>query len=568
MSVATSLLATTAEIARELRAKMRGSVLTESDPEYSGATAIWNGAVDRRPAVIARCADDRDVVAAVCAARRHGLPLSVLGGGHDWAGRALRDGGLLVDLTPMREVRVDDLSWTAFVQGAARAGDVLAAARPYGLAPVTGVINKVGLTGLALGGGYGVLGGRYGLASDNLISADVVLADGRKVTANATEHPDLYWALRGGGGNFGVVTEAHFQLHPVSAVQAGLLVFPLNQAARVLRGYQDLISEAPHDLTVMAGFFGGPDGEPVLFLLPVWCGDERRAEPWLARLRGLGKPVAGELTSMAYPDVLSLFDASIVDGRHNEMRTRWVAGLTDEIIDIVVAAMSKATSPLTGLFLHNFHGAATEVGPADTPFALRRDHLLVEICASWESTVDDDGTAHRHWARDLSADLARHALPGGYPNLLGTDEPERVTVAFGPNAARLLEIAERYDPDGVFNAVASLRPDPPAPAPSTTVETIRFKLRGGVCDADFRTLNRQVQDEYLARRPGFLSRQTSRNADGEYLVVVHWASKEDAHATMGSFFTAPETQGFLGAVDKSTVASGSYALVPGPRRAG
>ncbi|WP_208719966.1 FAD-binding oxidoreductase [Amycolatopsis circi] len=568
MSLATSLSATTAEMVRELRAKMRGTVLVESDPEYAGARKIWNGAVDRKPAAIARCLDDRDVVAAVCAARRHGSALSVLGGGHDWAGRALRDGGLLIDLTAMREVRVDELSWTAFVQGAARAGDVLAAARPYGLAPVTGVINKVGLTGLTLGGGYGVLGGRYGLASDNLISADVVLADGRKVTASATEHPDLYWALRGGGGNFGVVTEAHFQLHPVSAVQAGLLVFPLDQAKRVLRGYQDLIGEAPDDLTVMAGFFSGPDGEPVLFLLPVWCGDEQRAEPWLARLRGLGEPVAGELTSMAYPDVLSLFDESIVDGRHNEMRTRWVAGLTDEIIDVIVAAMSKVASPLTGLFLHNFHGAAAEVAPEDTAFALRRDHLLVEICASWESAADDDGAAHRHWARDLSADLARHALPGGYPNLLGTDEPERVTVAFGPNAPRLLEVAARYDPDGVFNAVASLRPEPPAAAPSTTVETIRFKLRDGVCDADFRTLNRQVQDEYLARRPGFLSRQTSRNADGEYLVVVHWASKEDARATMGTFFAAPESQGFLGAVDKSTVASGSYALVQGPRPAG
>jgi hypothetical protein len=342
----------------------------------------------------------------------------------------------------------------------------------------------------------------------------------------------------------------------VSTVQAGLLLYPLAQAASVLRGYQELINEAPDDLTVMAGFFGGPDGEPLLFLLPVWCGDHHRAKPWLARLSGLGTPVAGEIAAMVYPDVLSLFDASIVDGRHNEMRTRWLAGLTEETIDLIVTAMSRVTSPFTGLFLHNFHGAATRVGSTETAFALRQKHLLVEICSAWEP--GDEGAAHRHWARDLSADLARHALPGGYPNLLGADEQERVTVAFGPNAGRLLEVAERYDPDGVFNAVCSLRT---APTPSThtpTVETIRFKLRDGVCDADFRRLNQRVEDEYMALRPGFLSRETSRSADGEYLVVVHWASREDAQATMGAFFAAPETQGFLGAVDTSTVRSGSY----------
>ncbi|MBB4908430.1 FAD-binding oxidoreductase [Actinophytocola algeriensis] len=576
MSLATSLPSTTTDAVRELRLTMRGPALVESDHEYDSVRRIWNGTVDRRPAVIARCVDDLDVMAAVRCARRYGLPLSVLGGGHDWAGRALRDGGLVIDLGAMRRVRVDPETATASVQGAARAGEVLAAARPHGLAPVTGVINKVGLTGLTLGGGYGLLGGRHGLASDNLISADVVLADSGKVTASETENPDLYWALRGGGGNFGIVTEARFRLHPVSTVQAGLLLFPLSQAAAVLHRYQELISAAPDDLTIMAGFFGGPDGVPLLFLLPVWCGDAREAEPWVARVRGLGTPVSGQVDVMSYPDVLSLFDPSIVDGRHNEMRTRWVPALTDDAIDIIVDAMSRVTSPFTGLFLHNFHGAATRVAPADTAFALRRDHLLVEICAAWEpATCDDGGAAHRHWARDLSADLAQHALPGGYPNLLGTDEQERVTVAFGPNAARLLAVADRYDPDGVFNAVASVRPDTAAlgqngHAPGhngtcPTVETIRFKLRDGVRDAEFRVLNQRVQDEYMALRPGFLSRQTSQSADGEYLVVVHWASEEDARATMGSFFSAPETQGFLGAVDTGTVESGSYALVPGPR---
>ena len=564
MSLATSLPSTTHTV-RELRSTIRGTVLVESDLEYHNARRIWNGAVDRRPGVIARCLDDLDVVVAVRFARRHGLPLSVLGGGHDWDGRALREGGLVIDLTAMRGVRIDTSSRTACVQGAARAGDVLAAARPCGLAAVTGVINKVGITGLTLGGGYGVLGGRYGLASDNLLSADVVLADSRKVTASATENPDLYWALRGGGGNFGVVTEARFQLHPVSTVQAGLLLFPLAQAAAVLRGYQELIHEAPDELTVMAGFFGGPDGKPLLFLLPVWCGGSQRAQPWLSRLRGLGKPVAGEIDAMVYPDVLNLFDASIVDGRHNEMRTRWLSGLTEETVGLIVDAMSRVTSPFTGLFLHNVHGAATRVAPEDTAFALRQDHLLVEICSAWEASESDDGSAHRHWARDLSADLARHALPGGYPNLLGADEQERVTVAFGPNAGRLLEIAESYDPNGMFNAVASLRPAAHSPVHNgnghaPTVETIRFKLRDGVRDADFHRLNQRVEDEYMALRPGFLSRETSRSSDGEYLVVVHWASKEAAQATMGAFFSAPETQGFLGAVDTGSVTSGSYAL--------
>ncbi|MEV3989106.1 FAD-binding oxidoreductase [Streptomyces sp. NPDC049837] len=443
----------------ELRAAVRGTVLLPGDAAYDSARRIWNGAVDRRPAVLVRCADGRDVATAIRVAREHGLPLAARGGGHDWAGRALHDGGVVLDLRALDGVTVDAGTGTAEVQGGVRAGDLVAAAHHHGFRPVLGTVKAVGVAGLTLGGGYGLLGGSHGLAADNLLGARVVLADGTEVTADTDENPDLYWALRGGGGNFGVATRLRFRVHPGTTVRSGLLLFPLTEARTVLRGYRELIAEAPDELTVMAGFFTGPEGAPVLFLLPVWSGDPARGEEATAPLARLGTPVFGQVAPMAYQDVLGMFDDTIVDGRHNEMRTRWLPGLTDTTADLLVSAAARMTSPYSGIFLHHFHGAAARVPVTDTPFALRRDHLLVEIAGSWvpEGAAAVD-IAHRQWAREVSAELAGHALPGGYPNLLGADERERALLGFGPNAARLLDVKRRYDPDGVFSAVPALAP--------------------------------------------------------------------------------------------------------------
>jgi FAD/FMN-containing dehydrogenase len=449
------LAADAAAAVSDLRAAVRGEVLAVSDPAYDGARRIWNGAADRRPAAIVRCADADDVAALVRVARGHDLPLSVLGGGHDWGGRSLCDAGLVADLSAMRRVSVDAGSGTANVEGGARATDVVAAAHPYGLAPVTGVAQDAGMAGLTLTGGYGPLIGGHGLALDNLLGAEVILADGSRITADRQVNPDLFWALRGGGGNFGVVTALRCRMHPIASLLSGLVLFPPSQARTVLHGYRELIAEAPDELTVMTGFSGGPDGRPLLFLLPVWMGDRARGETVVDRVRRLGTPVTGQLGAVAYQEMCRQFDPSRVNARHHEIRTRWLTDLTDDVVDVLVDSMNRVTSSFSALYIQHFHGAATRVPSATTAFALRLDHLLVDVVGSWNSSTGA-GTAHGRWARALSDTLADHALPGGYPSLLGPDEPERVLPSYGPNASRLLEIKRRFDPDGVFTAVPAL----------------------------------------------------------------------------------------------------------------
>ena len=247
-------------------------------PLQAGIRQIWNGAVDHQPAVFARCETVEDVQAAIHTARKHDFPLSVRGGGHDWAGRALRHGGLVIDLSRMRQIKVDVTRRAATVAGGANASDVTAAAVPHGLAAVTGNVGAVGMAGFLLAGGYGPLTTRFGLGVDNLLGAEVVLANGRRVWADASENEDLFWALRGGGGNFGVVTSMRIRLHEVPEILAGFILFPWSQACEALRGHAEIMSGAPDELSVLAGEFTGPDGNPVLFLGPIWTGERAAGE--------------------------------------------------------------------------------------------------------------------------------------------------------------------------------------------------------------------------------------------------------------------------------------------------
>jgi hypothetical protein len=459
MSLSTSLTSAAAAAAAELRASMRGAVLVPTDAPYDGARRIWNGVVDRQPAVIARCTQAQDVVVAVRVAREHGLPLSVRGGGHDWAGRSLRDGGVLIDMSSMRGVTVHTDTLRAEVQGGATSGDLVGATTPHGLVPVTGTIRQVGMAGITMGGGYGLLNGCYGLALDNLLAADLVLADGSRVTASTDENPDLFWAIRGGGGNFGVVTGLRYRLYPVSSILAGMVLYPHAEGPDVLRRYRELVADSPDELSVITGFFGGPDGEPVAILMPAWNGDRAVGERIFDGFLKWGHPVSVQLGPMTLPEVLALLDEHIVDGLHNETRNHWMSTVDDEAIDLLVTGAAHLTSPYSALAIHQFHGASSRVPAADTAWALRRDHLLLEIISTWDP--DDDATPHRRWAREMREVIAPHALPGGYPNLLGPDETDRVLLAFGANAPRLLELKRRYDPDGVFTAVPTL----PVPAP-------------------------------------------------------------------------------------------------------
>ncbi|MBW4717752.1 FAD-binding oxidoreductase [Saccharothrix obliqua] len=454
MTSTTSVSAQSAAALSELRSALIGDVLVATDPHYDTARRVWNGAADRHPAMIARCATEGDVALAVRIAREHGLPLSVRGGGHDWAGRAVRDGGVVLDLRFLRSVGVDPYASTVDAQGGATAGVVGAAADRYGMAAVTGTIKAVGITALTLGGGYGLLNGRHGLAADNLVSARVVLADGAHVTASAAENPDLFWGLRGGGGNFGVVTRATYRAHPLRRAMSGLVLFGLDQARKVLKGYRELTAAAPDDLSVMTGFFTGPDGVPLLFLMPMWSGDAGRAQRHADRLNALGTPVATTLGTMTPFEVLGLLDPVVVDGRHVLAANRQVSEISDEVADVLVDAAARFTSPYSGLFVHHFHGASTRVPPAATPFELRREHNLIEVVGTWEA--GDPAAVHEEWTRDLDQALAAHSLPGGYVNLLGPDEEERVRIAYGRNHSRLLALKAQYDPDNVFRGVPAL----------------------------------------------------------------------------------------------------------------
>ncbi|MGW3888585.1 FAD-binding oxidoreductase [Micromonospora chokoriensis] len=446
-----------ATAAARLRALFGDRLHEPGDSAYASTTTLWNGAVQRSPALVAHCLDAGEVADAVRVAARCHLPLSVRSGGHDWAGRALRDGGLVLDLTGLRTVRVDPDTATVTVGGGTTAAELLAAARPYDLVVPTGVVDAVGMAGLSLAGGYGPLCGRFGLAVDNLLGAEVVLADGRQVTADPRHDAELYWALRGGGGNLGIVTELRFRAHRLSGVLAGMIMFPLAEAPDVLRGYGALVAEAPDELTVMTGFLPGPAGEPVIFVCPFYSGPDLDAGlPWMDRLRALGTPLVDQIAPMPYADALRMFDGGMVDGNHYLLRTCWLPALTDSAVDVFVDAARQVSSPFSAVALHHFHGAATRVRLADTAFGLRTDHLLTEIIAVW--APGERAEPHREWAERTSTQLASHALPGGYPNLLAPEETDRVRLAYGANWPRLRRAKHRYDPRELLTAVPTLPP--------------------------------------------------------------------------------------------------------------
>ena len=332
--------------------------------------------------------------------------------------------------------------------------DLLDAAAAHGLATAAGAVGGVGMVGMTMAGGYGGLIGRFGLALDNLISAEVVLADGSTVHAGPDGDPELLWALRGGGGNFGVVTAAEFRLHPLGLVLGGMVMYPLEQAGPVLRGYREIIASAPDELTVMAGLLTGPGGAPVVFLAPTWSGDLAAGEAAVAPLTRLGTPLMTGISPMPYPGLIRMFEAGSAAGNQYALGTRWLAELTDDAIAALVEAAIARPSPMSLLALHQFHGAASRVAPDATAFALRRDHLLAEVIGSWPAGGAAD--PHRQWVKDTTDALAPGALPGGYPNILGPEDADRIRLGFAGNLDRLLAAKHRYDPDATFTAIAAL----------------------------------------------------------------------------------------------------------------
>ena len=441
---------------------------------YAAATAIWAKPVGPLPRAVVHCRTTDDVQLAIRTARDCGLPLSVRGGGHDWAGRALCD-GIVIDLSGMNGVSVGADHLSAIISGGARAADVAAVTDPLHVAAVTGTCSAVGMARLTLGGGYGPLIGRFGLALDNLLAAQVVLADGRTVVASRDNEEELFWALRGGGGNFGVVTAMRHRLHRLPSVRTGLLVYPFSEAKAVLRRCADIAASSPEDLTVeFACIGGGPDGKPVIMVHPTWSGAPADSEARVAPFLKVGTLLAGNLDAMSYGTSLTLYDPYIVNGQRVFMDTCWLPALDSAaFIDVFIQATETAVSPGCAIFTHEFKGAASHVPAEATAFGLRTDHVLVEILATFVDRSDkEEEQRHRQWARATRQAFAPMAPPGGYPNFLAGDDSDRVAKSYGPNASRLIAAKRRYDPDNVFRSAVPLpavNAGPPEPALSRPV---------------------------------------------------------------------------------------------------
>lgn len=436
----------------DLAARLTGQLFLPEDAAYEPARQLWNGRVKTRPAAIARCLSVEDVIHTVRWTRSQGLPLSVRGAGHEIFGRSLRENGVVIDLSQMKAVTIDPVARTAQVQAGATAGDLIGAAEKYGLATTTGTVSSVGMTGLTLGGGYGPLIGAYGLAADNLLSAEVVTADGQLVTANAEEHPDLLWGLRGGGGNFGVVVSLEYRLHPLTTLLSGILLYPLDQARTVLRNFNEFIATAPDELTIRSGFLQTPDGATVLFLAPTYCSATAAGEQAIAPLRTFGDLLVDQVQPITYNELIHGSDVFTPAGRHYYLQTRSLPGFQAETIEALIEPGLPLPSPFSTINIHHFHGAASRVGTSETAFALRQDHLMVELIAAWEPQSLDDEQRHLQWAQRVSQALAPYAFKGGYINLLDQAEQERVPLAFGSNYERLVDLKRKYDPDDVFDS--------------------------------------------------------------------------------------------------------------------
>jgi FAD/FMN-containing dehydrogenase len=347
---------------------------------------------------------------------------------------------------------------TATVLGGACAADIVAATDPLGLAPVTGTCTAVGMAGLTLGGGYGPLIGRFGLALDNLLAAEIVLADGRVVVADHENEEQLLWALRGGGGNFGVVTTMRLRLHHLPSVRSGLLIFRFSEARAVLECCADIAKSTPDELSVEVGVVHGPEGSPVVLINPTWCGAPEESEARTAPFSKLGTPLMGAIETSSYGDSLTAYDPFIVNGQRGFMETCWIPALDSSGVDAFIAATEGAVSPGCALFTHEFKGAATRVPEEATAFGLRRDHVVVEILAAFADRSDPiEEDRHRQWARFARDSFRATALPGGYPNyLVSDDDPDRIAKSYGPNVARLIRVKRNYDPDNVFRSAIPL----------------------------------------------------------------------------------------------------------------
>jgi FAD/FMN-containing dehydrogenase len=450
----------------QMRAQVRGEVIEASDDGYDEARKVYNGMHDRRPRAVVRCADASDVIAAVRAAREQGLELAVRGGGHSVPGFGTSDDGIVIDLSPMRNVHVDPAVAVARAGGGAVWGDFDHATHAFGLATTGGVISTTGVSGLTLGGGIGYLARRYGLSCDNLIAADVVTADGELVTASERQHEDLFWALRGGGGNFGIATSLEFELHPVDEIVGGPIFFELDAAAEVLRVYREYIAHAPEELGAFFAFQIAPplpfipenrQGDTLCAIVTCWSGAPADADAALKPLLDAGPVVAQHVGPMPYPALNSAFDPLLPPGLQHYWKADFVKELTDDAIAAHVEHGSKVPCVQSTMHLYPINGAVNRVGADETAFAYRDVNFACVIAGMWPEPADN--AANTQWVRDYwSAIHPYSGTEGGYVNFMAADDHNRVAANYGPNYERLSRIKATYDRDNVFHLNQNIEP--------------------------------------------------------------------------------------------------------------
>jgi FAD/FMN-containing dehydrogenase len=441
---------------QELAASLRGELVRPEDDGYDTTRAVFNGMIDKRPAMIVRCVGTSDVVQGVSFARTHDLLVSVRGGGHSVAGNAVSDGALMLDLSPMKGIRVDPVRRTAQAQAGLTLGEFDHETQAFGLATTLGVVSVTGIAGLTLGGGLGWLNGKHGLACDNLLLADVVTADGRLLTASDEENEDLFWGIRGGGGNFGVVTLFEYQLHPVGPMLGGGLRYSAAEARDFLRFYHEFASTCPDELSTAASLGQAPDGSVVAGVAVCYCGPIESGERVLHPLRAFGSPLEDNIQPMPYRALQSAPDAGFPLGRQHYWKSSWLKDLSDEAIEVMLNFVAEMPSPISGVGLQQMHGAASRVDPAATAFRHRDEHYDFLILSQWADPSDSE--ENFRWTREFFEAMEPFFEKGVYVNNLGEEGEDRVREAYGEHYEWLVTLKDKYDPTNQFRLNQNIRP--------------------------------------------------------------------------------------------------------------
>jgi len=439
-----------------LRGRLRGPLLRTGDAGYDEARTVFNAMIDHRPALIARCAGAADVIAAVEFAREHDMLVSMKGGGHNVGGKAVCDGGLMIEFSRMKSIRVDPMARTVRAEPGVLGAELDRETQAFGHATPVGTVSTTGIAGLTLGGGQSWLASKYGFAIDNLLSVDIVTADGKLRTASATQNEDLFWGIRGAGHNFGVVTSFDYRLHPVGTVLGGMVLHPIAQAKEVLRFYREFTAAQPDELQTWAGILTLPDGNLVVALVPCYIGSLDEGERLLTSLRRFGTPVADTIAPLPYVTMQQLFDPVFPPGRLNYWKSALADHLADEVIAATVEYVRKVPSPHTAILFAELHGAYSRVDKTETAYFHRDLQYDAIILSGWTDPADDERNIA--WTRELFAIWEPHLARATYVNDLGDEGEDRARSAYGDNYARLAALKARYDPTNFFRLNQNIKP--------------------------------------------------------------------------------------------------------------